>query len=209
MIYLFDIVIIISLFFGFGIIHIILASTRVKIWVTNLFDVKIAFYRIFYNISSIILLIIVYSISPKPDLIIYDLSFPFDIVIFGLQILSLSGFVWTLKFIDGKEFLGTSQIKRWLNGAYDKTDLDESSEFITDGSYKYSRHPIYFFSILFLGLRPVMDLFYLTMFCSFIIYCYVGSYFEEQRLINKFGEQYLEYQSRVPRIFPLIFRNKK
>jgi len=67
------------------------------------------------------------------------------------------------------------------------------------------RHPIYFFSMMFLLFRPVMDLFYLTCLICIIIYFCIGSYYEEKRLVEKFGEDYIKYRKAVPRFFPLKF----
>jgi methanethiol S-methyltransferase len=64
------------------------------------------------------------------------------------------------------------------------------------------RHPIYFFSIAFLLFRPVMDLFYLTFFICVVIYFYVGAYFEEKKLVNYFGDVYVNYKKLVPGIIP-------
>jgi protein-S-isoprenylcysteine O-methyltransferase Ste14 len=135
----------------------------------------------------------------------YDLQFPFDIVIFLLQVAALIGFFIAGSQTDIKEFLGISQIIRYSKNEYDINDLDEKQIFTTDGLYKYSRHPVYLFSILFLALRPSMDLFYLTFLLCMIGYFYIGSFYEEKKLIRIFGEKYLEYQKCVPRIFPKLF----
>jgi methanethiol S-methyltransferase len=71
-----------------------------------------------------------------------------------------------------------------------------------EGPYKYMRHPILFFSTMFLIFRPVMSLFYLTCLICIILYIYIGSFYEEKRLIEKFGDRYIKYQKEVPRFFP-------
>jgi protein-S-isoprenylcysteine O-methyltransferase Ste14 len=207
--YLFDVLIIVILFALFAVLHTFLASNKIKKLIVEHAGNRIAFYRIFYNITSIILFLFVYLLAPKPDVIVYDLHYPYDIVTFAVQIISLFGFLWPLKVINGKEFLGISQIKRFVDNSYKIEDLDEIQEFTTRGAYKCMRHPIYFFSVVFLAFRPTMDLFYLTMLICSIIYFYVGSIYEERKLVEKFGEQYIEYQKRVPRIFPVKFRKVK
>jgi protein-S-isoprenylcysteine O-methyltransferase Ste14 len=165
---------------------------------------KIAFYRLFYNLSSVLFFLLFYLISPKPDLIVYDLHYPFDIITFALQILSFIGLIWAVRGTNLKEFIGISQIVRYLDGNYNIYDLDERQVFRKDGPFKLVRHPVYLFSILFLGLRPTMDLFYLVMFFCITIYFYIGSLYEEKKLIEIFGNEYLEYQKLVPRLIPFI-----
>ena len=200
-----DSLIIILLFALFGVSHSILASIWFKNLLISSIGNKIAFYRLFYNISSVIIFVFLYSIAPKPELQIYDLEFPFDMIILGFQILSLIGLLWSGSYIDMKEFIGIRQIQRYFNDQYDINELDEHQTLIQKGPFKYSRHPIYFFSILFLGLRPSMDLAYLILFFSLTVYFIAGSYYEEKKMVERFGDSYIEYQKKVPRILPLKF----
>lgn len=198
-----DVLIIVCLFLLFGVSHTILASNKLKENLVNVIGDKIAFYRLFYNISSLIILVALYEIAPKPNLIIYDLQYPLDIIVFSLQVISIIGFFWASKGIGIMEFLGINQIFRYFDKSYNTNDLDEKSFLKLDGAYKYSRHPIYLFSILFLGFRPTMDLFYLILFISITLYFYIGSFYEEKKLVEKYGVEYKEYQKKVPRIFPI------
>lgn len=201
----FDVLIIVLLFSIFAISHSFLAYFDVKKKITERVGEKIAFYRLFYNISSIIIFIAIYALSPKPNLLIYDLPFPYDIIIFGIQVLGIIGFFWASSFIDLKEFLGLTQIKRYYEGKYKLDELDEHQTFIIAGPFKFVRHPIYFFSIIILGFRPTMDLFYLTFFICAVIYFYIGSIYEEKNLVKRFGTDYLVYKTKVPRLIPNPF----
>lgn len=198
-----DILAIIILFSLFAISHSWLASRKLKKKLAEKIGNKIAFYRIFYNVSSVFFFIAFYELSPKPDLIIYELQPPFDLIIFTFQILSLFGLIISASKIDIKEFLGINQIERFFDNNYQIDDLDEKHVLKIEGTFKLVRHPIYMFSILFLGLRAQMSLFYLVMFISVIIYFYIGSILEEKKLLEIFGEEYRQYQKRVPRIFPI------
>jgi protein-S-isoprenylcysteine O-methyltransferase Ste14 len=201
--YAVDVFIIILLFALFGYTHSLLASNKIKRLAVSYVGNYIAFYRIVYNITSVLAVYLLYIILPRPHIIIYDLNYPYDFIILIPQYLSLAGFIWSLRFICAKEFLGISQIKRWFNNQYDINELDEELSLRIRGTYKYMRHPLYFFSIMFLLFRPVMDLFYLTCLICIIIYFYVGSYYEEKRLVEKFGEDYINYRKVVPRFFPV------
>lgn len=200
-----DVLIIIALFGLFAVSHTLLASSIIKIRLKDKLKDRIAFYRIFYNVTSFIILIIIYTLSPKPDILIYDLQAPYDIIVFLLQVAALVGFFIAGSQTDFKEFLGISQIVRYINHEYDINDLDEKQTFRMNGLYKYTRHPIYFFSILFLALRPSMDLFYLIFLLCMIGYFFAGSYYEERKMVRNFGDEYLDYQKSVPRIFPKLF----
>jgi protein-S-isoprenylcysteine O-methyltransferase Ste14 len=93
-------------------------------------------------------------------------------------------------------------VKRFFERKY-TTELDEEYTLRIEGPYRYTRHPLYFFSIIFLLFRPVMDLFYLTFFTCVVVYFYIGSYYEEKKLERLFGQQYTKYKKVVPRIFPV------
>jgi len=201
-----DVLIFIFLFIVFSYTHSLLASEKVKIQFKKIFGGLIAFYRILYNLFSVISLYIIYDVSPKPHIIIYDLHNPFDLIILIPQFLSLAGVFWVFKYICLREFLGLEQIKRFFEKKY-ITELDEEFTLRIEGPYRYSRHPIYFFSITFLLFRPVMDLFYLTFFICIVVYFYIGSYYEEKKLVRQFGDIYENYKKEVPGIFPVkLFR---
>lgn len=201
----FDIFLIVFLFFLFAYSHSILAAFDVKKRITEKVGDKIAFYRLFFNISSLLIFVAVYFISPKPNVVIYDLQFPYDLLIFSVQVFGVIGLFWAGSYINLKEFLGISQIKRYIEGKYKVSDLDEYHELVITGPFKYSRHPIYFFSIIILGFRPTMDLFYLVFFICMLIYFYVGSMYEEKSLEKRYGSSYTEYKSKVPRLIPNPF----
>lgn len=198
-----NILLIVFSFILFAFLHSFLASTRVKQIIYKKGKGFLPFYRFIYNIISVVVLFLLYLNLPPSNVIIYDLPYPYDFVIFALQIMSLLGFAYTLKYFSVKEFMGLSQIKRWHDKNYDFEKLDEESTFRTDGLYRFMRHPLYFFSILFLLFRPYMDLNYFVIFVCLVIYFYIGSVYEEKKLVEKFGDEYIQYQKAVPRIFPL------
>lgn len=203
-----DALIIILLFLLFGYFHSLLASNKLKKKLAEEIGDKIAFYRLFYNLTSLLTFFLLYEFSPKPDVVIYDLNYPWDIVIFVIQFFALIGLMWAVTAIDAKEFFGIAQIKRYIKGEYDPKELDEKYKLNKTGAFRYSRHPIYFFSILFLGFRPTMDFFYLVFFVCLTLYFIVGSFYEEKKLIELFGDEYVQYQKETPRLVPIMFTNR-
>jgi methanethiol S-methyltransferase len=205
----FDSALIFFLFALFGYSHSLLASRKFKENLANNIGDKIAFYRLFYNLISIISFVAIIGLSPKPDVVLYDLPNPYDLVFFALQIVGFTGLLWAVKVIDVMEFLGINQIKRYFNGSYNQAELDEHSKFLIEGPFKFCRHPIYFFSIIMLMFSPSMNLWYLITLINIVIYFYVGSIYEERKLEKLFGVQYSNYKNDVPRIIPYkIFKRK-
>lgn len=197
-----DVIIILVLFALFGFLHSLLASKKIKTLVKNKAGGFMAFYRLGYVLVSVFSFYLIYQAAPRPDVVIYDLKYPFDFIILIPQLLALIGIIWSLKYFCVKEFLGLSQISRWYNKSYDAEELDEHMTLIAEGPYKFVRHPLYFFSIIFIAARPAMSLSDLTFIVGIIAYFYVGSFYEEIKLVDKFGEQYLQYQKSVPRLIP-------
>lgn len=201
---LLDLLLILLLFLLFASFHTFLASNKVKKLIDEIFPGLLPFYRIFYNLVSLISFYFFYNFAPKPDIEIYDLSSPWDMIILIPQALSIAGIFWTLKYFDLKEFVGIGQILRWRHKNYINKELDEHKTLHIGGPYRFCRHPLYFFSILFIGFRPTMSLFYLTAFICISIYFYIGSLFEEEKLVESFGEIYLNYQKTTPRLIPFL-----
>ncbi len=200
--YVIDVIVLIILFSLYGFIHSVLASEKVKVTFKKYFGKLIAFYRLGYNVFAFIGLYFIWDLSPHPSLQIYKLPSPYDYLVLIPQLLSLIGVIWCFKYVYFKEFIGLNQIDRYLKNEYSDNELDENYTLRIEGPYKYSRHPIYFFSIIILMLRAEMDLSYLTMFILFTAYFYIGSYYEERKMVRLFGDDYRNYQKKVPRIFP-------
>lgn len=188
----------------FGLTHSFLASIWFKKKLLKILNKKIAFYRLAYNIFSLVSLIIIINSLPKLEQEIYEIDKPYSYLMILPFLLGIIGLYFTTKYFSMKEFLGISQIQRYLKDEYSITDLDERTTFRIEGPYKYTRHPIYFFSIVILLSIPEMTLSRLIIIISFILYFFIGSIFEERKLIKIYGERYIEYQKSVPRIIPKL-----
>jgi protein-S-isoprenylcysteine O-methyltransferase Ste14 len=139
---------------------------------------------------------------PRPDVMIWQLEGIVYWIFKILQITSLTGLFFTFSQFRVREFLGFSQIFRFYRTKIiEKTD--ENLDLNTKGIYSISRHPAYLFSILFLGLDPVMTIFDLIFSLWVISYIFFASFFEENRMIRIFGEEYLKYQKNVSKIIPV------
>jgi len=83
--------------------------------------------------------------------------------------------------------------------------MPENQKLVTWGPYKHVRHPSYFgYFLMFLGLFFLWPS-WLSLFSLFAVLGYYRVTFEEERfLIQRFGEEYLEYQKRTRRFIPML-----
>lgn len=206
----------IAAFFLFAFLHTFLASFKVKSILAKRIGKAMAFYRLAYNIIFLLIFFYLFENLPRPDYELFELKFPWDIIVLAPQFLALAGIIWTFRYFSFGEFAGISQIKRWMTGNFtggweegmqnegnSKDVFDEKLTLKIEGPYKVVRHPLYLFTIIFLMLRPTMDLYYLVFLIFLITYFYTGSFYEERKLVSAFGDQYRKYQISVPRLFPL------
>jgi protein-S-isoprenylcysteine O-methyltransferase Ste14 len=63
---------------------------------------------------------------------------------------------------------------------------------------------LYSTSLVVLWLFSPMTVNRLAFLIGVTIYFYVGSIFEERKLVAEFGEAYREYQRRAPRLIPSL-----
>jgi protein-S-isoprenylcysteine O-methyltransferase Ste14 len=94
------------------------------------------------------------------------------------------------------------EVVRFWSAGY----IAKDAEIATGGPYAHVRNPLYFGSLLLAigyglisGLGVWGVLFTLTLFLVFHL---AAILYEEKFLTNKFGEPYLDYTKRVPRLLP-------
>ncbi|MHA1961052.1 MAG: methyltransferase family protein [Candidatus Thorarchaeota archaeon] len=85
---------------------------------------------------------------------------------------------------------------------------DPDIKLITDGIYNHTRNPIYFSAtLLFLGWFFVLRFTVIAImtFLFLILFSTVAKW-EERELKERFGDEYVEYQNRVPFFIPSLRR---
>ena len=104
----------------------------------------------------------------------------------------------------GKYFLFVSGINAFSRKKSTGSTLE------TGGLHSYTRHPLYFGTLLF-----IWSLFFLFPFWSNLIVCalitiytIIGIRIEERKLIIEFGENYANYSSQVPMLIPRLFTRR-
>jgi methanethiol S-methyltransferase len=164
-------------------------------WLNNYY----AFYRLFYILISLFLLIplIKYTAQLDNEVIIvygYYLDILRHILIYG----SLLMFFWAFFFdYDSLSFFGIRQI---LN--FGKTmEKKPSNEIKKSGLLGIMRHPMYLALIVFIWCQTskTSDI---VVNIVLTVYIIIGTILEEKKLVLEFGEPYIQYQKEVPMIIP-------
>lgn len=177
-----------------GIVHSLLASLGFKNFLRRtLGDGFMNSYRLLYNLFAVVsFLPVLYLLFVLPDQPLYQVPAPWRVLMFAGQGLSaLLLFVAVLQ-TDILSFAGLRQL----------FEEERSGSLVTDGLYRFVRHPLYTFSLLVLWLTPTMNVNTFIVFAALTIYILVGIIFEERKLLRVFGQEYENYRSITPMLIP-------
>ncbi len=176
-------------------VHSLMAASIVKKWVSTYLPNFTRFYRIAYNLISLLLLFVALE-----ELHVQGELYPILFSVKGLQWLGLilvatSAFFMLLTFRNyslaeflGWEMLGSNQFNSALG-----------SDLKINGLNQYMRHPLYTASYVFLMgyfmYSPSLPVLVLVLISA--IYLYVGALLEEAKLKQQFGKAYVDYCQKV------------
>ena len=179
-----------------------LHSAMITISVTDYFKKLLGpnyrFYRLVFNIISVLTLIPV-------ALFAYSVQTPAIFQWNGYlrlgQVLLLGMAVWFF-FLGGRHYdirqvLGIKQIKE---GTADLA-ITDTGELDTSGVLGMTRHPWYLATMLLIWGRQ-MDVSTIIINLILTSYLIVGTYLEEKKLLREFGENYRNYQNKVSMLIP-------
>lgn len=117
----------------------------------------------------------------------------------ALSTFAIGGFLWSLKYYDGSEFLGFRQLSQRI------TSVDDQERFQLSPLHRWVRHPWYFFALLLIWTRD-MNAALLISSCMITGYFVIGSRLEERKLIRYHGQRYRRYRQLVPGLVPLPWK---
>jgi len=188
---LLSVVILVVYFAAWAALHSLTASYAVKGWARRLFGGD-RWYRLAYNALAVFtglpLAILFFWL---PDRTLYRVPAPWLWAMLAIEGLAALGIFLALLQTGLFSFLGLTRQPAASPGRLQ-----------VRGFYCWVRHPLYALGLVVIWLWPFMTVNYLTLVICFTIYLYVGSLFEEKRLLAEFGEAYRDYQRQVPRFLP-------
>lgn len=190
-------------FAAWALVHSLTAARRFKRWVRRRVGDRAydGFYRLAYNLFSVLsILPLLYLLATRlPSTPLWRVPLPFSLLFVAVQIVGLAGLAVSLLQTDVWRFAGVRQALRYLRGA---EDPDPPGTFVQSGAYRLVRHPLYFFSMLFIWFVPIMTVNTLVFNVLATVYFLVGALHEERRLEAEFGERYRHYRQEVPAFLP-------
>ena len=183
-----------ALWLSFALGHSVLASATIKDATQSWLGHR---YRLTYNVVAAVHIGLVLVIG---RLFLSELDASFGLPLWlrggmiGAQVIGAVILVLALRQYDLGLFLGT---KQWR----DPTAGQTVEPLNTGGLNSWVRHPLYFGAHLLLW-GGVSDPFTLATAVWGSLYFWIGSRYEEKRLIALYGEDYRAYQQRVPSHLP-------
>lgn len=191
-----------GLWTGWGALHSVLASRRVKAaFELVLGPVRFPLYPLGYTVVSLWTFWLVLKKEPDlPQLVWLVEGLP-AYLMHGLQAAGVGLLVWAAFTVDGLAFLGLRQLGQLLARRI-PLEPDPEKSFRTTGAYGLVRHPMHLGGILFLAFQPRMTLGALSFAVFGILYIIVGSLLEERRMAWALGERWKEYARATPMFLP-------
>jgi methanethiol S-methyltransferase len=188
------------LWLSYFLIHSLLASLWLKQWVANRYPGLTPWHRIIFNaLAGLLFLPLLAQLWWSSSEPLWSWQGSMAWLAYTLMLLACLGFVWSLRYYDGSEFLGFRQLQKHQQEVYDQEQLHISP------MHRFVRHPWYSLGLVLVWTQD-MDPARLLSALLITLYLIVGSRLEENKLITFHGDIYLAYQKRVPSLIPNPWR---
>jgi methanethiol S-methyltransferase len=188
-------------------VHSALISTRVTNLFRRVLGTRYAFYRLFFNIFSLITFVplLMYSRSPRfQDPAIYEWSGNWRILQYSLILLSAVLVISGARHYSLSQFLGIRQIRTRCSRAA----MTGTGDIDTTGVLGITRHPWYVAVFLLLWAND-LNIGTIVVDLVLSVYLVVGTLLEERKLVMEFGDRYRDYQRNVSMFLPIKWLKSK
>jgi len=192
-----------GLWTGWGILHSILASRRVKAACELVLGPRYALYPFGYAVISLWTFWLVLAKEPNLPQVLWALEDLPKYLLYAAQGLGLGLLAWAAITVAGLKMLGLPQLADMLRGRV-PDEADIRRDFRANGPYALVRHPMHAGGILFLACAPVQTLGGLVFAAFGCAYMVIGSLLEERRLAHDLGPVWDDYARRVPMFAPFL-----
>ncbi len=156
-----------------------------------------AYYPALYSIASGVALIALVLLWQPTDRYVFRLGGAARWVSAGVVVAAIAGFAWSVRSLRWFDPFGRLALKATL-----RAGAPPSLAFVAEGAYRFVRHPLYLFTLLFIWSTPRFSTDQLLFNVLFTLWTVVGARLEERDLVADFGETYRRYQRSVPMLIP-------
>ncbi len=186
---------------AFSVAHSLLASHFFKNRVSQVVGKRFynGWYRALYNLISLFTLLPVLYFLAAPSPVLWQTTGIGTLFFNFIRIIAVIGALCSLAQIDWLAFMGIRQIVAYYNN---HSTSEKNEILITTGLYKFTRHPLYFFSLLYIWFAPLMSTSWFFFSIGTTLYFLIGSYFEERKMLTLYGDRYKSYIKEVPWLIP-------
>ena len=183
----------------YGSVHSILAGQSARLLARRWFGAAgNRWYRLAYNLlAAITLAPVLVLVRALPDGFIYRIPMPWMLLSMALQGIAILAMIYLINETGMMTFVGLV------------SEETRPGRLVTDGLYRWMRHPLYTCGLVTLWLYPTMSWNLLALAIGTTIYILVGIQFEERKLLCVYRNKYADYRRRTPMLIPLPWRLKK
>lgn len=195
--------------FGFG--HSLLCRPRVKRAAERLLGPAFlaGLYRPLHTAISTVMLIWLWLLPHGLPGDIDLIGFPGELRYLHLAAKVAAAFLIVASFrdINFGEFIGITQLGRWLSGELKNLTATDPEAFplvqqveplATGGLYLWVRHPLNTAAFVWIWAQHTYTLYSVTFAICLTIYILIGNRYEERDLIERYGSSYECYRETVP-----------
>jgi methanethiol S-methyltransferase len=203
----FDYLLLALLWIAYCAIHSELISIRATNFFKRVLETRYCYYRLFFNIFSLITLILLLKYSRAPRFqgswsLIW--SGNWRIIQYVLMLAAFVLVVSGARHYSISQFLGLQQIRTRRSAG----GLTQSGDIDTTGILGITRHPWYLavFVLLWTSDQNAGSIIINAVLSAYLV---IGTLLEERKLVLEFGDKYREYQERVSMLIPLKWLHSK
>jgi len=154
-----------------------------------------------YTIMSGLVLIVFLVLWQGSDIILFEAQGLTEIIMRGFFMLAALGTLWGALALRSADLLGFDAVIR-----HNKAESPAEKQFTVKGPYRWVRHPLYFLTLVFFWSYPVITSDRLLFNIIWTAWVVAGARLEERELVEDFGDDYRDYQSKVPMLLPRSIR---
>ncbi|MEO8413730.1 MAG: isoprenylcysteine carboxylmethyltransferase family protein [Ginsengibacter sp.] len=178
------------------VLHSVLATSSVKLFLGKVLGKLSRYYRLFYSLFATVTLIFVlyFQYSFISPVLINSIFIKYT----ALVALAMPGLIIMI--------ISIIKYFKLLSGVRSLYQARPASGLKLNGIHNYVRHPLYLGTLLFTwGLFCIFPMLHNLIAVGVItLYVLIGITFEEKKLINEFGSEYADYMSQVPVLIPRL-----